>query len=107
VAVATLAVFMSSPGQTYVAAVFVDPMQQETGWSRTLISGLYTAGSLTAAAGMFLVGRLMDRRGPRLTLAAVGGLFGLTALAMSRVTTRCSCTRASCSSVSSGRARSR
>jgi MFS family permease len=86
VAVATLAVFMSSPGQTYVAAVFVDPMQQETGWSRTLISGLYTAGSLTAAAGMFLVGRLMDRRGPRLTLAAVGGFFGLTALAMSRVT---------------------
>ncbi len=85
-AVATLAVFMSSPGQTYVAAVFVDPIQQETGWSRTLISGLYTAGSLTAAAGMFLVGRLMDRRGPRLTLAAVGGLFGLTALAMSRVT---------------------
>lgn len=40
VAVATLAVFMSSPGQTYVAAVFVDPIQQETGWSRTLISGL-------------------------------------------------------------------
>lgn len=86
VAVATLAVFMSSPGQTYVAAVFVDPIQQETGWSRTLISGLYTAGSLTAAAGMFLVGRLMDRRGPRLALVVVGVSFGLTALGMSQVT---------------------
>jgi MFS family permease len=86
VAVATLAVFMSSPGQTYVAAVFVDPIHQETGWSRTLISGLYTGGSLTAAAGLFLVGRLMDRRGPRLALVVVGVSFGLTALGMSQVT---------------------
>ena len=30
-AVATLAVFMSRPGQTYVAAVFVDPIQRDTG----------------------------------------------------------------------------
>jgi len=29
--VATLAVFMSSPCQTYVAAVFVDPIQPDTG----------------------------------------------------------------------------
>lgn len=84
-AVATLAVFMSSPGQTYVAAVFVDPIQRETGWSRTLISGLYTGGSLTAATGIVLVGRLMDRHGARVALTVVSLLFGLTALAMSRV----------------------
>jgi len=86
VAVATLAMFMSSPGQTYVAAVFVDPIQRDTGWSRTLISGLYTAGSLTAAAGLFLIGRLMDRYGPRKALVVVSVSFGLTALGMSRVT---------------------
>ncbi|HVQ76623.1 MAG TPA: MFS transporter [Candidatus Binatia bacterium] len=84
--VAILAIFVSSPGQTYVIAVFVNPIEAETGWTRTFISGLYTMGSLTAAAGMLLIGRLMDRFGARVTLTAVGLVFGLAALWMSRVT---------------------
>lgn len=85
--VGTLAVFASSPGQTYVVAVFVDPIQRETGWSRTLVSGLYTAGSLTAAAGMLLIGRLLDRVGARVILTIVGLLLGFAAAWMSRVAT--------------------
>ncbi|HEX9822613.1 MAG TPA: MFS transporter [Methylomirabilota bacterium] len=81
--VAMLAVFASSPGQTYVVSVFVGPIQLETGWSRTLISALYTLGSLTAASGILMVGRLMDRFGARATLAGAG--LGLAALWMSRV----------------------
>lgn len=84
-AVAVLGVFVSSPGQTYVVSVFVDPIQRETGWSRTLISSLYTTASLTAAAGMIVVGRLMDRFGARATLTGVTLAFGLAAIWMSRV----------------------
>jgi MFS family permease len=83
--VAMLAVFVSSPGQTYVVSVFVGPIERDTGWSRTLISGLYTAGSLTAAAAILLVGRLMDRFGARATLTGAGLALGLATLWMSRV----------------------
>lgn len=85
VGVAMLAVFVSSPGQTYVVSVFVDPIERETGWSRTLISGLYTLGSLTAATAILVVGRLMDRFGARAALAAAGLALGLAALWMSRI----------------------
>lgn len=85
VGVAMLAVFVSSPGQTYVISVFVDPIQRDTGWSRTLISGLYTIGSLTAATGILVVGRLMDRFGSRVALTVAGLFLGLAAVWMSRV----------------------
>jgi MFS family permease len=86
VGVGALAVFGSSPGQTYVASVFVDPITRDTGWSRTLISGVYTLGSLTAAPAMFAVGQLLDRFGARAALSLVIILFGAAALAMNWVT---------------------
>ncbi len=82
---AALALFMSGPGQTYTISIFVDPMIAELGWSRTMVSGLYTAGSLTAGAVMILAGRLLDRYGARVMLTAVAALFGLAALWMSQV----------------------
>jgi len=83
--VASLAMFASGPGQTYSVSLFVDPLIDDLGWSRTLISSLYTAGSLSAAGLMMLVGRLLDRYGARTMLFVIGGLFGLAALGMSRV----------------------
>ena len=83
--IASLTAFMSGPGQTYGVSVFVDPMIDTFGWSRTTISGLYTAGSLTAATAMLLVGRLLDRYGARVLLTVVVLLFGLAAIWMSRV----------------------
>jgi MFS family permease len=65
--------------------VFVDPLIAEFGWSRTAVSGLYTAGSLTAAASMFGVGWLLDRFGARMMLTGIGLLMGLAALWMSTV----------------------
>ena len=82
---AALALFMSGPGQTYTISIFVDPMIAELGWSRTMVSGLYTAGSLTAGAVMILAGRLLDRYGARVMLTAVAAVFGLAALWMSQV----------------------
>ncbi len=84
-AASALAIFISSPGQTFLISVFIDPVISELGWSRTLVSGLYTAGSLTAGVGVIFMGRLVDRYGARIMLLAVGILFGLAALWMSAV----------------------
>ena len=84
-AASALTRFISSPGQSYLVSVFIDPIISELGWSRTLVSGLYTAGSLTAGVAMIFVGRLLDRYGARTMLLAVGILFGFTALWMSTV----------------------
>jgi MFS family permease len=80
--VAGLAMFTSGPGQTYAVSLFVNPMIEDLGWSRTTMSGLYTAGSLTAAATMFLVGRLLDRYGARVMLPVVVVLFGFALIFM-------------------------
>ena len=72
-----MGMFTSGPGQTYAVSLFVDPMMDDLGWSRTTVSGLYTAGSLTAAAMMFFVGRLIDQFGARVGLPAVVILFGI------------------------------
>ena len=84
-AVSALGIFISGPGQTYSVSIFVDPIISDLGWSRTLVSGLYTVGSLTAGAVMILVGRLLDRYGARVMMTSVGILFGLAALWMSSV----------------------
>ena len=83
--VAGLAIFVSGPGQTYTVSIFVDPIIEEMGWSRTLVSSMYTAGSLSAAASMVIVGRLLDRYGARIMLTIVGILFGLAVISMSSI----------------------
>ena len=84
-AISGLAKFISSPGQTYSVSVFIDPIISELGWSRTLASSLYTAGSLTAGVAVIFVGRLLDRYGSRMILLIVGVLFGFAALWMSSI----------------------
>ena len=81
---AGIALFASGPGQTYTISIFVEPIIEETGWSRTLVSSLYTAGSLTAALAMMGVGRLLDRFGARVMLIAVGVVFGACLFGMSK-----------------------
>jgi len=83
--VAGAAAFSSGPGQTYAVSVFLDPIIDDFGWSRTLVSGLYSAGSLTAALTMVLIGRMLDRFGARVMLVGLGILFGFVALSMSQI----------------------
>lgn len=75
--------FTSGPGQTYAVSLFVNPIIEDLGWSRTTVSGLYTAGSLSAAAGMFFIGRLLDRYGARVMLPIIVLLFGFALLFIS------------------------
>lgn len=86
-AVGALGIFLSGPGQTYVVSIFVDPIINDLGWSRTLMSGLYTGGSLTAALIVPWVGRLLDRHGSRVVLPAVAALFGVATFYLSSVST--------------------
>ncbi len=85
---AALALFVSGPGQTFAVSMFVDPLIDEFGWSRTSVSGLYTAGSLTAAGAMLGVGWLLDRFGARVMLTGVGLLMGVATLWMSTVSSQ-------------------
>lgn len=87
VAVAALAVFLSGPGQTYSVSTFIDAIMAEYKWSRSLVSSLYSAGTLLAGCFMMLVGRMVDKRGYRLTLTAIILLFALSLLFMSTVKT--------------------
>ena len=66
VVVAWLGMFMSGPGQTFVVAIFVDPIIEDTGWSRTTVSAVYSAGSICAFVGAFIAGRAFDKFGARI-----------------------------------------
>ncbi len=80
VAVSGVGFIMSGPTQTFTFSVFVDPMQNDLGWSRTLLSSIYTSASLLAGVTLIFTGRLLDRIGPRMMLTIIGVLLGLTCL---------------------------
>lgn len=65
VALGFVAMFASGPGQSFWVSVFVDPILEGTGLSRTAFSALYAAGTIVSAASMAFVGRATDRYGLR------------------------------------------
>ncbi|MEW2636280.1 MFS transporter [Streptomyces sp. NPDC048389] len=77
---------MTAPGQTTGVSVFVDPMIDELGVSRTQISTSYLIGTLLGAGAMPFVGKAIDRYGPRTVIAAVGAVFGAVLIGLSYVT---------------------
>ncbi len=85
VGVAVLAQLVSGFGHPYVATVFIESMRNEFGWSLTLLSALYTGGSLLAAALILIMGRLLDRYGSRIMLTFICVLMGLVTMSMSLI----------------------
>lgn len=73
---------MTSPGQTYSVSIFLEPIIQELEISRSLVSSLYTGATLVGSLALPLVGRLIDRRGPRVVMTGVALLFGLACIFM-------------------------
>ena len=59
--------------------VFVLPMSDEFGWSRTQISGATSVGAILGAIAAPVMGLISDRAGARVMLAA-GGLLTVLAL---------------------------
>jgi MFS family permease len=85
VVLATIVMGMTGPGQTAGVSVFVDPMIEGLGLSRSQLSTAYLVGTLTGALAMPRVGSLLDRRGSRYAMTLVGGLFGVVLAGMAGV----------------------
>jgi MFS family permease len=58
----------------------VGPITEDTGWDPPWVTGAFSAGLLVSAAAGILVGRILDRTGPR-SLMIGGSLVGVLALA--------------------------
>ena len=74
-------------GSTFSLAVFLQPMSEATGWSRTGISSAMTIVFLTMGVGGFGWGALTDRFGPRIVVLSGGILLGLGIALASRAGT--------------------
>jgi MFS family permease len=69
----------------YAFSVFLVPMQVELGWSLTVLTGAYSLALLCSGLVAPLVGRWIDRHGPRLLMTA-GSILGVAGvLSWSRV----------------------
>jgi sugar phosphate permease len=64
-------------------SIFVEPLSQEFGWSRTALSGAVSLGGLLAALVSPLIGPLLDRRGSRLVLCLAVLTNGIALLLLS------------------------
>jgi len=85
VGISALGIFFSGPGQTYSVSAFVDPLINHFGWSRSLVSSLYSLGTLCAGLTMTYMGRLVDRHGHRTMMPIIAAAFGLACLFMSAI----------------------
>ena len=59
----------------YAFGIFLVPMQEELGWSRTALTGAYSVGLLVSALTAPLAGHWLDRYGPR-GLMTLGSALG-------------------------------
>ena len=66
-------------------SIFVTPMTEEFGWSRTALSGAVSLGGVLAALTSPFVGTFLDRKGPRTILLAAILTTGATILLLSGV----------------------
>jgi MFS family permease len=86
VGASALALALTAPGQTPAVSVFVDPVIVDLGVSRSAVSAAYLVGSLSGALVMPLLGRTIDRFGPRGVLMGVSLAFGAVLIASSLMT---------------------
>ncbi|MGE0420106.1 MAG: MFS transporter [Acetobacteraceae bacterium] len=72
-------------GAVATLSVFIAPMTQEFGWSRTAMSGAVSLGGVLAAILAPFIGRLLDKEGPRRILCIAIPLTGFADIALSQV----------------------
>lgn len=80
--VGTIGLTMTSPGQTYAVSIFIEHFINDLNLSRSLVSTLYTVGTLTGSFALPFVGRQIDRRGPRVMVLLISIAFGLACIYM-------------------------
>ena len=67
-------------------AVFMFPLSEELGWSRTLIAGAASFGGLAASGVSPVVGWLVDRYGARLVLTSSIFILGVSTISLAWAT---------------------
>jgi MFS family permease len=77
--------FMTLPGQTAGVSVFLDPITAELRVSRTWASAAYAVGTLAGILPAPLIGRWIDRRGPRLTATIISAALALSCAYMALI----------------------
>ncbi|WP_051189153.1 MFS transporter [Halalkalibacillus halophilus] len=78
--VSALSVFFSGPGQTFAISIFIDFYIEEFDYSRSFVSGLYSAATLCAGFLLFTVGKLADIYGQRRMMVIIGSALAFAAL---------------------------
>jgi len=88
-AAGTVGVTMTSPGQTYIVSMFIEPIIRDLGLSRSVVSTLYMIGTVGNAVLLQVigVGRIIDRRGPRVVALLSAVLLGGACIYMGFVST--------------------
>ncbi len=84
-AAAVVTTILTGPGQTIGVAVFIDPMVDALGVSRSAVSSAYLIGTLAGASAMPFFGRFVDRNGVRWAQTLVGLAFAAALVNMSAV----------------------
>jgi len=85
VAVATLGIVMSVPGQTMGVSVFTDHLIEVTGLSRLELSYTYLAGTLASSLLLPRGGDFLDRHGSRVTGIFACALVALTLVLLTQI----------------------
>ena len=79
--------FANAASAISILTIFVNPMTDEFGWSRTQISGATSLGAIIGAALAPFTGRMVDRIGARSLLVIGGTVVALGCLYLSAVQT--------------------
>jgi MFS family permease len=80
--VGTLGMVMTSPGQTDSVSIFIERFIGDLQVSRSLVSTLYTMGTLLGSFALPVVGQQIDRQGSRRMVIVISALFGLACIYM-------------------------
>jgi len=81
-AAGTLGMIMTSPGQTYAESIFIEYILRDFSISRSLISTLYSLGTLVGGFSLPFWGRQIDRHGTRKMVTVIAFIFGLACIYM-------------------------
>lgn len=80
-----LGMFFSGPGQTFSVSIFINSYVNDFGWSRSLVSSLYSIATLIAGLLLPVIGRRVDIAGHRKMFVVVPLILSSACLWMSFV----------------------
>jgi predicted MFS family arabinose efflux permease len=82
---ASVAIIAVGTGTIFSLAVFLRPLEEEFGWTRSLISGVAFVNWVIFGVGSLVAGILSDRIGARRVVGAGSGLLGAALLVSSQI----------------------